>query len=362
MKKRVLVLVGTRKGAFILEGDARRKSWELRGPFCEHWPMNHVVGDAETGTIYGGGGNEWFGPAVWKSTDLGKSWTHSSEGLAYEAGEEPIKAVWSLAPSATAASMPACSRPACSAATIGGETWQHVEGLQKHPSRPAMEARRRRARSCIRWCRIPTTRIRSGSASRAAGVFHTADGGETWEPRNRGTRADFLPEDQNYPEFGQCVHCLVMAPGMPDRLYQQNHCGMYRSDDGGKSWQSIENGLPSSFGFPAAAHPRDPDTLFLLPLNGDSKPAATCRTPRPRSGARATPARAGRTCATACRRRTPISACCARRWRPTGWSRPASISAPAPARCSPAPTRATAGCDRRASADDLIGRDAGRRA
>src|SRR4029078_10301773 len=80
----------------------------------------------------------------------------------------------------------------------------------------------------------------------AAGVFHTADGGETWETRNRGTRADFLPEGENYPEFGQCVHCLVMAPGMPDRLYQQNHCGMYRSDDGGQRWESIEAGLPSS--------------------------------------------------------------------------------------------------------------------
>ena len=84
-----------------------------------------------------------------------------------------------------------------------------------------------------------------------------------------GTRADFMPEGQNYPEFGQCVHCVVMAPGMSNRLYQQNHCGMYRSDDGGRSWQSIENGLPSTFGFPAAAHPRDPDTLFLVPLNGD---------------------------------------------------------------------------------------------
>jgi photosystem II stability/assembly factor-like uncharacterized protein len=103
----------------------------------------------------------------------------------------------------------------------------------------------------------------------AAGVFHTADGGRTWEPRNRGTRADFNPEDQRYPEFGQCVHCLVMAPGKPNRLYQQNHCGMYRSDDGGRSWQSIEEGLPSSFGFPAAVHPRDPDGLFLVPLNSD---------------------------------------------------------------------------------------------
>jgi hypothetical protein len=103
----------------------------------------------------------------------------------------------------------------------------------------------------------------------AGGVFHTADGGETWEARNRGTRADFLPEGQTYPDHGQCVHCLVMAPGMPNRLYQQNHCGMYRSDDGGRRWESIEAGLPSSFGFPAAVHPRDPDTLYLVPLNGD---------------------------------------------------------------------------------------------
>src|SRR5690606_17377284 len=83
------------------------------------------------------------------------------------------------------------------------------------------------------------------------------------------TRADFLPEGENYPEFGQCVHCLVKAPGGGNLLYQQNHCGMYRSEDGGRTWESIESGLPSSFGFPAAAHPRDSETLFLLPLNGD---------------------------------------------------------------------------------------------
>ena len=101
-------------------------------------------------------------------------------------------------------------------------------------------------------------------------MFHTADGGATWAPRNTGTRCDYNPEGQKYPEFGQCVHCIVMAPNQLNRLYQQNHCGMYRSDDGGQHWQSIEFGLPSSFGFPAVAHPRDPSTLFLLPLNGDT--------------------------------------------------------------------------------------------
>src|ERR1700712_2326787 len=97
MASRIFVLLGTKKGAFTLESDASRRDWSLRGPFCETWPMNHVVADPETTTIYAGGGNEWFGPAVWKSTDLGASWTHSSQGLAYPAGEDAITSVWSLA-------------------------------------------------------------------------------------------------------------------------------------------------------------------------------------------------------------------------------------------------------------------------
>jgi photosystem II stability/assembly factor-like uncharacterized protein len=268
MMNKVLILVGTKKGAFVLESDAARRSWELRGPFCETWPMNHVIADPATGTIYGGGGSEWFGPAVWKSTDLGATWTHSSAGMAYPEGEEPIKSVWSLARNGT--SLYAGVEPAgLFRSDDGGETWSHLPGLRNHPSRPHWNPG---GAGLILHSLLPhpgdDKRLWVGIS--AAGVFHTADGGETWETRNRGTRADFLPEGENYPEFGQCVHCLVMAPGMPERLYQQNHCGMYRSDDGGQRWESIEAGLPSSFGFPAAAHPRDPSTLYLLPLNGDS--------------------------------------------------------------------------------------------
>jgi photosystem II stability/assembly factor-like uncharacterized protein len=268
MTKKVLVLIGTKKGVFIAESDAGRGSWELRGPYCETWPMNHVVADPDTGTIYGGGGNEWFGPAVWKSTDLGKTWTHSSEGMAYAAGEEPVKAVWSLAP--RNGSLYAGVQPAgLFRSDDKGQSWAHVEGLQKHPSRPHWNPG---GAGLILHSLVvdPEDHDQIWVGISAAGVFHTADGGATWQPRNTGTRADFLPEGENYPEFGQCVHCLVMASGKPDRLYQQNHCGMYRSDDGGKRWQSIEAGLPSSFGFPAAAHPRDAETLYLLPLNGDS--------------------------------------------------------------------------------------------
>ncbi|MBB6464459.1 photosystem II stability/assembly factor-like uncharacterized protein [Aminobacter lissarensis] len=268
MAEKVLVLLGTKKGAFIAESDTARRSWKLRGPFCETWPMNHVVADQATGTIWGAGGNEWFGPAVWKSTDLGETWTHSSEGLAYAEGEEPIKAVWSLAKGN--GSLYAGVQPAgLFRSDDAGQSWQHIDGLQQHPSRPHWNPG---GAGLILHSLVldPDDHDRIWIGISAAGVFYTGDGGKSWEPRNLGTRADFMPEGENYPEFGQCVHNLVMAPGMPDRLYQQNHCGMYRSDDGGKRWVSIEKGLPSTFGFPAAAHPRDPETLYLVPLNGDS--------------------------------------------------------------------------------------------
>jgi len=268
MPEKVIVLVGTKKGAFILESDASRRSWAMRGPYCETWPMNHVVGDPASGAIYGAGGNEWFGPAVWKSTDLGASWSHSSAGLAYEAGEAPVKSAWSLA--VRGGTVYAGVEPAgLFRSDDGGVAWSHVAGLREHPSRPHWQPG---GGGLILHSLVPhpddPQRIWVGIS--AGGVFHTADGGASWEPRNRGTRADFLPEGQNYPEHGQCVHCVVLAPGGGELLYQQNHCGMYRSADGGRHWESIEAGLPSSFGFPAAAHPRDPATLFLLPLNGDS--------------------------------------------------------------------------------------------
>lgn len=267
MAATVYVLIGTKKGVFILHSDAARGAWSLRGPFCEAWPINHVIADPASGVIHAAGGNAWFGPAVWSSPDLGETWTHSSAGLAYPPGEEPIRSVWSLARGL--GGLCAGVEPAgLFRSADDGKSWEHVSGLRDHPSRPHWQPG---GGGLILHALVPhpLDARQLWVAISAAGVFHTADGGETWEPRNRGTRADFQPEEQRYPEYGQCVHSLVMAPGMPERLYQQNHCGMYRSDDGGLRWESIEHGLPSSFGFPAAAHPRDPATLFLLPLNGD---------------------------------------------------------------------------------------------
>ncbi len=267
MSRKLLLLVGTVKGVFIFESNESRTGWSLRGPYCEAWPINHVIGDPASGTIYAGGGGTWFGPAVWKSSDLGESWTHSSEGLSYGEGEDPVKSVWSIAPAS--GSLFAGVEPAgLFRSDDDGESWIHVSALRDHPSRPD-------------WMpgggglilhgmlRHPEDADQLWVAISAAGLFHTADGGRSWTPRNKGIRNDYMPEGHQYPEVGHCVHSVVMAPGQPDRLYQQNHCGMYRSDDAGLNWENIGAGLPSTFGFPSAVHPRDPDTLFLLPLNGD---------------------------------------------------------------------------------------------
>ncbi|SON56905.1 putative protein related to plant photosystem II stability/assembly factor [Hartmannibacter diazotrophicus] len=266
MAERVLVLIGTNKGAFILESDAGRKGFKLRGPFCDHWPIHHVVGDEATGTIYAGGGNPWTGIGVWRSDDLGETWDWSGDGLTNPDGAEALKSVWSL--SSSKGRLHVGVEPAgLFVSENGGKSFSHVDGLQAHPSRPEWQAG---GGGLILHSLVtdPEDPGRIWVGISAAGVFHSADGGKTWEARNQGTRCDFMPEDMRYPEYGQCVHCLVRAPGKSLRLYQQNHCGMYRSDDGGTGWTCVEEGLPSTFGFPAATHPRDPDTLFLVPLNG----------------------------------------------------------------------------------------------
>ena len=266
MSRKTLAIIGTKKGVFILESDSERETWRRRGPYCEHWPINHAIGDPETGVIHAAGGNEWFGPAVWTSPDLGETWTHSSQGLAYPQGETPVKTAWSI--TAAHGRLYTGVEPAgLFVSEDRGQTWAPVEGLQRHPSRPEWQPG---GIGLVLHSIVtnPDDRHEMWVGISSVGVFHTADGGETWTTRNKGTRCDFLPEGVRYPEFGQCVHCVAMAPGKSHRLYQQNHCGMYRSDDGGASWESIEAGLPSSFGFPVAVHPRDAEKLFFVPLNG----------------------------------------------------------------------------------------------
>ncbi|MDO8485865.1 MAG: hypothetical protein Q7S35_13065 [Candidatus Limnocylindrales bacterium] len=264
MAKRVLLLVGTKKGAFILESDGNRRHWSLRGPMCEGWPIHDLILDTGSRAILAAGGSPWYGEAVWRSNDLGETWTHSSAGLTYGDDGPSMRSVWSLA--AIDSTLFAGVEPAgLFRSQDGGATWSHVEGLTNHPTRPTWEPG---AGGLILHTIVPhpTDRERMWVGISAVGIFETRDCGASWEPRNRGVRADFLPDP--HPITGQCVHKFAPAAGEPETLYQQNHCGAYRSDDGGSSWQEITPGLPSQFGFPLVTHPRDPDSAWVIPLNG----------------------------------------------------------------------------------------------
>jgi photosystem II stability/assembly factor-like uncharacterized protein len=267
MTSRQLLLVGTKKGTFVLEGDTTRDRWTVRGPLCEGWPIHDVSWDASSGAILAGGGSPWYGPAVWRSDDLGETWTHSSDGLTYADDGPKLSKVWNV--TAAHGSVWAGVDPAgLFKSADGGTTWQHVEGLRSHPSTPDWQPGN--GGLCLHTIvPHPTDADRMWVGISAVGAFETVDGGATWELRNKGVRADFDPA--TYPEFGQCVHKMAMAAGRPDTLYQQNHCGVYRTDDGGRQWTEITAGLPSQFGFPMVAHPRDPSTVWTVPLNGDDR-------------------------------------------------------------------------------------------
>jgi len=262
---RVLLLVGTAKGAFILESDPRRRDWSLRGPLCGAWPIHDLIVEPSTGAILAAGGSPWYGPAVWRSADLGETWTHSSAGLAYQEGSEPVRTVWSLAASPDGALLAGVEPAGLFRSDDGGTTWAHVEGLTNHPTRPTWQPG---AGGLILHTIVPhpVDARRAWVGISSVGVFETRDGGASWEPRNEGVRADFMPDP--HPVTGQCVHKLAAAAGEPELLYQQNHCGVYRSVDGGRHWTEITPGLPSEFGFPIVTHPRDPATAWVIPLNG----------------------------------------------------------------------------------------------
>jgi photosystem II stability/assembly factor-like uncharacterized protein len=260
---RTMLLVGTSKGAFILDGDADRSSWSIRGPLCEGWPIHDLQWDPATRSIYAGGGSIWYGPAVFRSDDLGTTWSHSSEGITYGDDGPKIPTVWNVTPAH--GSIYAGVEPAgLFRSDDGGATWSHVAGLREHPSRPGWQPGAG-GLICHTIVPHPSEAEKMWVAISAVGTFATEDGGTTWEARNRGVVACFAPDP--HPETGQCVHKLVMAAGQPDRFYQQNHCGVYRSTDGGRQWQDISAGLVSEFGFVFGAHPRDPATGWVIPLS-----------------------------------------------------------------------------------------------
>jgi hypothetical protein len=265
-----VLFVGTRKGCFILESDESRRDWKARGPFCEGWPIYHAVHDPDSGTIYAAAASEWHGAGVWRSPDLGETWELSSEGLAYDdgagGGELKISKVSTLS-AAHGRVLAGAESAGLFESRDGAETWSLKSTLDGQPGRtrwndPANQPPGHLGLSAI--MPHPDDASRFWTIVQGFGIFETTDDGESWTPRNKGLRADWPLEE---PEVGYCVHKLVMSPVDNDRMYQQNHVGMHRSDDGGQSWVEITDGLPTEFGFAAAVHPHDRDTFYVIPLD-----------------------------------------------------------------------------------------------
>ena len=261
-----VLLVGTRKGCFVLESDTDRRDWKLRGPFCEGWPIYHAVHDPASGAIYAAAASEWHGAGVWRSGDLGETWELSSEGLAYADGGLKLSKVSGLT-AAHGRVLAGAENAGVFESRDGGATWSLLSTLDGQPGRDDWNDPSKQPPGHLGVPAIlphPEDASRFWAIVQGYGIFETTDDGASWTPRNRGLRADWPLED---PEVGYCVHKLVMSPVDSERLYQQNHVGMHRSDDAGRSWVEITEGLPTEFGFAAAAHPHDRDGFYVIPLD-----------------------------------------------------------------------------------------------
>jgi photosystem II stability/assembly factor-like uncharacterized protein len=262
---RVMVLAGTRKGCFLLESDGDRRDWEVRGPFCEGWPVYHAIHDAETDTIYAAAASDWHGAGVWRSSDRGATWELSSEGLAYENGDLKLSKISGLN-AGHGRLLAGAEAAGVFESRDGGRTWALLSTLDGQPGRGDWNDPSKQPPGHLGLPGLlahPDEAERFWAVVQGYGIFETTDNGGSWRPRNRGLRADWPVEN---PEVGYCVHKLVMAPDKT-RLYQQNHCGVHRSDDAGESWTEITEGLPSDFGFAAVAHPHDRDGFYVIPLD-----------------------------------------------------------------------------------------------
>lgn len=264
---RVVLLVGTRMGLFTLQSDRARRNWKIRGPDLAGYEIYHAVFDPrEPRWAYAAARHSVWGIHFYRSADGGRTWDLMLEAPHYPPGtDRDLKAIWFVAPGPKTEpfAVYAGIEPAgLFRSDDRGETWIPVHGLNEHPTKTTWQP----AGGGLALHSIlfdPRDAVVRYAALSAGGVYRSDDGGRTWHPKNAGVRADFLPT--KYPDTGQCVHKMMLHPARPDRLYQQNHCGTYRSDDRGEHWEEITDGLPSNFGYPIAADLADPDTAFVIP-------------------------------------------------------------------------------------------------
>ncbi|MDI2126607.1 WD40/YVTN/BNR-like repeat-containing protein [Yinghuangia seranimata] len=289
MSESLLLAVGTRKGLWLGRSHDGGAGWEFTGP---HHPMTGVYSVLiDTRPAVGGGQvrllagvvSEHFGPAVAASDDLGASWGEpvvATVAFPKDTGAS-VERVWQLQPGPPAEPETVYAGVEPSAlfrSGDGGRSFELVRGLWDHPHRPHWEPGFG-GMAIHTVLPHPTEPGDVTVAMSTGGVYRTTDDGKTWHASNTGIRAYFLP-DNEYPEFGQCVHKIARHPAYPERLFLQNHHGVYRSDDGGATWVSIADGLPSDFGFPIAVHPHRPETVYAFPLTADAMrfpPEGRCR-------------------------------------------------------------------------------------
>lgn len=269
---KVLLLAATEKGAFIFHSDATRTRWQMEGPMLPGWKIIDLMIDQRSGKprLFAAVGSWVYGPCIHVSEDLGKTWRQIENGPAYpENAPGKLEQIWRVV--SGPADQPEVFYAGVAQAGLfvsrdHGENWENLAGLSNHLTRE--EWKPGLGGLCCHSI-LPghggKGRIYAGIS--AVGVFRSDDNGETWEVKNDGL--EIVIEGQKHKNIGSCVHCMIADPTRPDRLYQQNHRGVFRSDDGAENWYRIENGLPSNFGFPMAANPADGDMLFVIPLQSD---------------------------------------------------------------------------------------------
>ncbi|KPJ77900.1 MAG: hypothetical protein AMS19_12340 [Gemmatimonas sp. SG8_23] len=296
---RVRVLVGTKKGAFVLEADGSRDAWSITGPHFGGWEIFHMKGSpVEPDRIWASQTSGWFGQVVQRSDDGGATWEPVGNEFAYEGPTGThqwydgtphpweFTRVWHFEPSLTDPDTvyAGVEDAALFRSTDGGHTWQELPGLRNHATGDRWQPGA--AGMGLHTIVLdPRTPDRITVAISAAGVFRTEDGGESWRPSNRGLKSQYLPDPE--AEIGYCVHHLAMHPDRPDTLFMQLHWNVMRSDDAGDSWELVSGNLPSDFGFPVEVHAHEPETVYVIPIKSDSEhypPEAKLRVYRSRTG------------------------------------------------------------------------------
>ncbi|MEI2820158.1 MAG: exo-alpha-sialidase [Marmoricola sp.] len=261
-----LLLVGTRKGLWIGRSDDARAEWTWSGPLFDLHEVYSVMISRQR--LLAGTSLSWTGPLLQVSEDDGISWSPTHIGFP-EHVDASVERVWQLTPGLRPGEIWAGTEPGAIFKSIdNGQSFALVEGLWNHPHREHWQGGLG-GQAFHTILPHPTDHDSVVAALSSGGCYLTTDGGASWHPRNNGIRAEFMPPDMQFPEFGQCVHKIARHPARPERMFAQNHGGVYRTDDQGAHWEPIDAGLPATFGFPVVVHPHQPDTVFVFPVSAE---------------------------------------------------------------------------------------------